>query len=323
MKHKNFEKYNPFRSPRWRFDRILQLIDRAGVRQARVSWTRDDEYVKKGKNFLRSYRQTKPDTYERAALFGDNPGLYYAYMLHEAEEDELRCAIEARILARQTDEEIAQCVSTLPSTINWYELLFFNVRDRLEHRDWIIRTVIGDAVAEYGISDRVFDTTAKLFAYFAGPIVLDVILAGFSSAEFIKEKGDVEKYFDKHLSLGLKRRSAMAVNSFEINKFNAIQVLETHAKLIELERIHNTGEVDKGDYQKNVMAAVQNIAWGTGTDGERRMAGSPLLQYDACAAELRADEMLALQAGELPDSVGEVLDQILPEPEKKEVVQNE
>lgn len=314
--HKDFEKFNPFRSPRWRFDRVLTLLDKKSGPGSRTSWKKDDEFIKTARVFLRNYRSAKPDTYERESLFSENPGLYYANQIFEAEDEELRGVIEARILARQTDEEIADKICTLPSAVAWYEALFFNVRDRISNKDWVVRTIIGQEMLEHGVSSRIFHTTAKMFAYFTGPLVLDLILDGFNVDGFVTDRSEVAKYLDKHFEGGMRRRSAMSVNSFEVNKFNVMQVFETHARLMELEKTHQESGSDKSDYEKNVMLALGSISWGAGTAGRQKMAGSPILAFDSSAAELRADEMLQLEAGETLDYLADVKEQVLVPPPK-------
>jgi hypothetical protein len=56
----------------------------------------------------------------------------------------LRWEVEARILAGQSDEEIASLCGQAPETIRWYEAVFFQVRDRLvRSRDWIMFRAVG------------------------------------------------------------------------------------------------------------------------------------------------------------------------------------
>src|SRR5712692_7415760 len=62
-------------------------------------------------------------------------------------DDDGRCEVEARILAGQTDDEIAQRCSLWPEVVCWYERAFFHIRDRLTAGDWIMTQVIGDDFA--------------------------------------------------------------------------------------------------------------------------------------------------------------------------------
>jgi hypothetical protein len=79
----------------------------------------------------------------------------------------LRTVVEANILARRTDDQVAAKTGIELKTVQWYEALFFNVRDRLHASDWIVATAIGN--------DRTPAAVLKRFAYFAGPHVLDAV----------------------------------------------------------------------------------------------------------------------------------------------------
>lgn len=63
--------------------------------------------------------------------------LWAAYELHQGQDREVAAVEQARILARESDEEIADKCGMTPLTIERYEKLFFNVRDVLNATDWL------------------------------------------------------------------------------------------------------------------------------------------------------------------------------------------
>src|ERR1700677_3869694 len=140
-------KYNPSLRPEWRFNRVLEMVDRPTANPGR-STTRDDIYVKSLRRFILRYRYSD-DPQARNVLWHENPGLYWAFELYELKVDNLdhkAALIEARILAGQSDEDIAQELGTMPEVPEWYEALFFNVRDRLGNLDWIMDAVLYPAL---------------------------------------------------------------------------------------------------------------------------------------------------------------------------------
>ena len=78
--------------------------------------------------------------------------------------------MQARLLARRTFDQIALVSGLTAGTIESYEGLFFNVRDRLDARDWIVARAIGTTTSEDSTLDR--GALLKSFAYFGGPDVL-------------------------------------------------------------------------------------------------------------------------------------------------------
>ncbi len=71
------------------------------------------------------------------------PEMCWALRLYEQRDyEKLRWTIEARILARQTNDEIAQSCGCMPEMIEYYEALFFNVRARLDSPDFIMTKVV-------------------------------------------------------------------------------------------------------------------------------------------------------------------------------------
>lgn len=313
--YKDFQKYNLFRAPSWRWDRVLSLVERE---RSRCS-LRDDEYVREAKNFVTNYRRLSAEN--RVLLFPDNPGLYYAYLIQEESDPDVECVIQARLLAGQSAQTIADSVATIASTIEWYEALFFNVADRVKdkkmYRDWIVRTILGPAALR-GIQDREFDLTAKMFGYFGGPIVLDAILHGLTVTEIPADKRDINQFFDNQFATLLKRKSTMAALNLQVNKFNVMQLFEIHTQLRTLE--HTIREVDgaTNEYEKQVQSMLLEIPWSAGTDGQEAFAGTPILEFQSFAAELRTDEILLIAAGHEPDGLRDHLrSRVLPPPQPK------
>ena len=96
-----------------------------------------------------------------------------AHQLYEA-GSAVRWEVEARLLARQTPEEIAARTSLTPGAIRTFEALFFNVSDRIEARDWVTVEAVGwwrDAV-----NGRDHATLLRGYAYHGGVYALEGVL---------------------------------------------------------------------------------------------------------------------------------------------------
>jgi hypothetical protein len=317
MKHwADFQKNNFFRRPDWRWERVLKMVDRypAPGRCTR----RDDKFVKDARNFILRWRDKDSDD-DREELWLESPGLFYAHNLMAKAQDrpEGVSFLEARLLARQTPEQIAPIMGITVDTIRWYEALFFNVIDRLDQRDWITSAVLMPAIKKHhgawkqAAAEEVMvsakdstvalpflDSTLKLFAYFGGPYVVDVMITGFRQGKSLASPDDIGQWFDEHMSLTVRRRSAQAAMRFEINKYNVTELLSVHTRIIELEQSEEGTDQHRTTTERHIKAMVNEIPWLVGDQGGKVVKGTILGRLDEMAGELRDDEVLRLSSGE-------------------------
>lgn len=163
-----YQTHNPFRTPDWRWQRAHQLHTSG----ATLSRRRDDIETITAARFLAvstGGRPTKtPSAHACAAIAGARA--------FQEEGTTSTWEIQARLLAGQTDNEIAPMFRVEPETIQWFEALFFNVRDHLHHRDWIAARVLGPGLRR-GFRPDELGKVWQAFAYFGGIKVLEIVLA--------------------------------------------------------------------------------------------------------------------------------------------------
>lgn len=312
----DFEKFNPFRRPDWRLERVLQMVDR--LPNPGRSTKRDDDYVKGLRNFVLRYRAY--DDTARNQLGYENPGLFWAYQIYDRREDDGRrkaIMIEARLLARQTDEEIAAELGTVPEVVHWYEKAFFNVRDRLKNHDWVVDHVLiptwekefldpddeTENVPLKTISQPFFDCTTKFMAYFGGVFCLDFVLTGFRRGNQVSSREGVGEWMDVNYIDRIRQRSSMAAHTFEVNRYNVMQLFEIHNAIIGIERGKDAKEQVKDQMHKAIQAMLTSMNWAVGDEGIDLVKGTLVEPYDKSAVELRDDEVLLLSAGTKPGTI--------------------
>lgn len=307
---------DPFRRADWRFNRIIAMCDRVPT-PGRCT-PRDDEYVRRGRNFLLRYRAYDDD--RRKELEYEDEDLFAAFAVYraksaEGEEAEQAFTLEARILSGQTDEQIAEQYPFGPRTVDYYESLFFNVRDRLSRRDWLTTQILipalkrtkGTANAaaasswqpqDHAVIKTQMDGSLKFFAYFAGPWVLERMLTGFEYNSRANTPDEATNGWDeRHYIRGIKRKAAQAVNFFEVNKFNVIDVFMTVNQIISIEKSADTQEGQQSKYDMHIKSCMDGLPWTVGTrDPENVKAG--VAKYDDSTSELRDDELLLVSAGD-------------------------
>jgi hypothetical protein len=83
---------------------------------------------------------------------------------------------QARLLARQSDEEVAARCGLTVGAVHFYEMLFFAVRDRLAAGDWVLIHAVRPGPGP-GITFRDLGQVWRALGYHAGPLVLELVLA--------------------------------------------------------------------------------------------------------------------------------------------------
>lgn len=91
-----------------------------------------------------------------------------------------RAEVEARLLARQDDEDIAARCGLTAAAVRAYHDLFFQVRDVLGAEFYIHNVVLGPQV-DAGLSEDDTDILLKLLGYAHGPLMVDLVLRYFRS----------------------------------------------------------------------------------------------------------------------------------------------
>ena len=129
----------PLRRPQWRLDRAIQLISAPAHRAA--AWrTMIPTSALIEENFWSSrlparMKQSGMRYFLRPRCLPRSPAPLFAG--HRTPAD-----FGARLLTSETFEEIAQYFGTSAGTIDYFEKLFFNVRDRMQCRGWILKAAV-------------------------------------------------------------------------------------------------------------------------------------------------------------------------------------
>lgn len=313
------QRFNPFRSVRWRYERVVERLN-SGARIPDKG--NEDEYVRQAVRFYRTWNKLTADVPpedldgRRIHLFPLHPGLYCANEVFSAPTEAMKHAIEACILSGQTDEQISDKIGMLPEAVEWYESMFFNVRDRLRNRLYIAKHVLGPAIT-LGMHDQLNGFTAKFFGYFAGPTVLDAILFGYDVSTATPAGGnEVKPFFDEHATTQLRRRSAEAANTFEVNKYNVMQLFEIHASLIEQARLAQIEGAKASSIERNLTELLAGVQWQVGSDRDKYVGQSPLRDVIGYSRELRVSELTAVMHGQSPLTAEVLKQHTFPPPRK-------
>lgn len=165
--------HDPCRRPDLRWRRCLYLH-----RHRRCPfYSRDDDSTRAGCRYLQDRRASRtPADYKRLAerhpdVAAAHDGFRRAALLQRAE-------VEARLLARQGDEDIATRCGLTAAAVGAYHDLFFRIRDRLNAECYIYNVVIGPK-AHAGLTEDDVNVILKLLGYAHGPLMVDLALRYF------------------------------------------------------------------------------------------------------------------------------------------------
>jgi len=300
---------NPLQRPDWRWQRVLELC--SGVYPKRCSW-RDDDFIRGTRQFIlkRSHHLTEN---EAKRLYSNHLPLTAAWFIRAAANSGMShiiYKIEARLLARQTNEEIADAVGTQPDVIEWYHALWFDVRPRLQHRDWVQDIVLAPAVmrqygegswagVSWGLAAPFYDATLKLFAYYGGPDAIDLLLTGgFDITKCPRSPEEVKSWLVDTWKQSMAQRSAAAMMTTHIDKHTAIHLFTLHANLLASAQAVEGAERSARDAglieATTKLMTSMPLACGTIGEAVERKAKAPVVNGHF---EPRTDELLAMHAG--------------------------
>jgi hypothetical protein len=102
-----------------------------------------------------------------------DPDLAAAHQLYER-SGPTGLLVEARLLMGQDSAEIELQTRVPTSVVDLYEAVFFNCRDRLHARDWIVCNALGTPPSGASI-DPDKGAVLKRFAFFGGPHIFDAV----------------------------------------------------------------------------------------------------------------------------------------------------
>ncbi len=164
------------RRPRdWRRQRAQELVA-TGKRPRR---DRDDQHVAAATAFLKA-EAAGPKRRPRRKPNRTAVEIRTAQEIFQA-NDQRRWALEAWLLTREPIAVAAERAGVPAGVACWYARLFFDLDERLNAPGFITHEVIGSQL-HFGLSPQDVGLLWKLFAYWCGPHVLQVVLDHYQAA---------------------------------------------------------------------------------------------------------------------------------------------
>ncbi len=240
---------NPCRTVHWVWDRAKNIRSGGPAFHRKL----DGKWVAAAVKLQTALDQSRSmqDRYLASLAQG---GPFFAQCLWDKEQHPQRWELEARILAGQPDDEIAQRLGTDADVIEAYEAIFFNVRPKLNNRGYVLHQAIGPAVAR-GLKDREVDAMWKLMGYLGGARVLDHLIGFVGNCPHPTNDAGVLDFFHRDHRQVLQMRSAVLARTAQINFMAPFELMDRYHKLLEMEQ--NAGNA--GQSQASIMQNLEAL----------------------------------------------------------------
>jgi hypothetical protein len=224
---------NPLRPPQWRAERVWRMLEQRPLPLRSRGY--DDRYVRTYRRWLISHLAASNEKKRQDARLE----LLHAYDAHMLQYDPHRTTrdiLQARLLTNEPLSKISQLMSIDETTIIYYEKLFFDVRDRLGCRDWIMKAVLrpGECLAANGVSIAADEQRAYVYryvAFFGGTPALDAMIAEIGSVSLPDRQEDIAPWLEGALKQGLRTRAVAAAVLLEVDRTNVMTFLKFALKL--------------------------------------------------------------------------------------------
>jgi hypothetical protein len=166
-----YDRIDPMRPSAFRWARAQRLF----LHDEPLNPRRDDQLTARVLDYQHTIQGTALPSKCPAPRFRS---LHKAHRIY-TENTELRWELEARLLAAQSDRQIAHAIGLSRGLIALYHNIFLACRDRLSASDTILVTFIGPGPSA-GFAPGDMSGIWKWVGYFAGPHVLETIIAATS-----------------------------------------------------------------------------------------------------------------------------------------------
>ncbi len=285
----------------WRWQRAMGVVDGSQPHPGRkFDGAIGYHWIKRAVNFKAAYEDCGGDDLAQRRLADKTPDIFWAHEAWRFEKQQMRWDIEAQILARCTDQEIGMANGYPPQVIAAYENIFFNVREKLQHSQYILHCVIGEAI-QRGLSEREYDLLWKLYGYFYGPHILKVMSSKMVNPNWCASMDTSSSTLQDDAISSLKYKAAIAAKTVPVNSTTQIDLLNVFTKFIEVERTTDTMGKAQGQILDHIGAMMTNLNFDVGGRDPKTALMRPdssISGYRKTSIELSFAEQIMLSAGQ-------------------------
>ena len=282
------------RAPHWRWLRAVEIDGGGKNTTKKRDGAEGFKWIRRALRMKRRYEEYAGDPAAFHSLMLRDETMFWAHSLWVEDDNTSRWIIEARVLAGESNEEIADKLGTTSEIIDAYVNVFFDVREKLHNTDYIAGVVFGESVAR-GLQERQFDLLWKMLAYRGGSHVLNAVLFRGPDIKKPPAADEVGGFFQEFAVNSIKYKAALASLTVPVNTHTQLSLIDSYVKYVEIERKSEDSMKAQNSIIDNIGAMLSSMPFQIGTKvgaGDKKM-----VPFDSNRAELRGDELMVVAAG--------------------------
>jgi hypothetical protein len=294
---------NPRRAPHWRWLRAVQIDSGGPTAKKSLDGPEGYRWIRRALRVKRRVDRAnqRPDALYAAMLRDED--IFWAHAIWTEEKMPTRWAIEARVLAEETDEEIAEKLGARPEVVTAYVNVFFDVREKLCNKDYVLNVIMADAVSR-GLQERHYDLLWKMLGYNGGPHVLDAAMSRCVAINKPNSPDAVSGFFQDFAINSMKYKAAIATLTVPVTPHTQLSLIDSFVKYVEVERTTDSASKAQTSIVENIGAMLTALPFKIGTKIDS--VDAKMLPFDNQAAELRHDEMMIVATGGKLDNTADL-----------------
>ena len=227
------------------------------------------------------------------------PSLFWAYNIFvDPFKCRLRWAIEAYILARQNDKAIAQRLGSEHDIVKTYEALFYSVRERLNHPEYIYNIAMGSAVQER-LQIRDTGLIWKIMGYAGGPQLVASLSGHLVNPTWSDRAEDTSAFLQDAAIGSIKKNAALSAMTIPVNAGTDLALIDALVRYVEVDRSTAGGAGTAGQDQlvNNIGACLAALPFRVGGSIQDTRVSIELETIERSSVELSGRELLLLATG--------------------------
>ena len=234
MLEKHLASRLPLRLPHWRLNRVTEMLRH----RPQPLWPRwkDDHPIRIYRRMLLATLAAGDDQEQVQAIEEELPAVHEAHRYHYSPEFCRRQELEARLLTRESLEEIASKLGAHPKAIEYYASLFFDVRDALDHRDWVLLMIRNrmryDEECGCSRAEAERGYVMRLFGYVGGPLVLDALMNPLGATTPPQNADEIRAWSEEAVTHIVRTMGTSAAVTVEVRRQNSMQLVRLAQRLI-------------------------------------------------------------------------------------------
>lgn len=256
---------NPFRAVDWMWRRAAGAVSGEQPQPARTRDTlRGYSYIKRAVSFQRAWYRAET-TAQHWQLSATYPDIYWAHEIYVGDSinDQVRSALEAYLLTDLPFGDVASAFGVTPETVLAYEALFFNVREKLSHPEYITQVVfrafhdLGASWAELALPMK-RDLLWKFCGYFMGAEMVARLTRRFSTRANYSSS-ELTNAIDQETIDSFKLTSMLAAKALTVTDRNTMSVLRSFIEYAGIEGNSDSPKDAAGAYEQVLSEALASV----------------------------------------------------------------